>query len=317
MKIHSQNHITIFLLVIISLIISACGGQNNNQNVSDVQVSKTDQPNSNLANTEEFPLPNCGGSSELAQTLGTQASVRKAITISGTATLSGGGEFPIPPIVKGKLEAEISTAYNETFQNESSRLDSIVLKAAPATHVVYVIQWINEQYSSSVSYILEGKTYDASYVYTLRVPKISDSYSETCSNVPNSTQPSTTNETNWVFTLEYPFPAGFWSTGTHTYSFEFYCPNELSEGVTREFTVSDTFSLVSGDVYLRWGSQKIGSLWGEAAEGINPSQSTIAAIVWDGIPQSEANWRVSNCTGTISWDGEAKQPLTPKTPFQH
>lgn len=81
MKIRSLKYITMFLLVIVSFITSACGGQNNNQNVSDVQVSKSDQPNTNLANTEEFPLPNCGGSSELAQTLGTQASVRKAITI--------------------------------------------------------------------------------------------------------------------------------------------------------------------------------------------------------------------------------------------
>lgn len=317
MKIRSLKHITMFLLVTISLITSSCGGQNNNQNVSEVQVSKTDLPNTDLANTEEFPLPNCGGSSELAQTLGTQASVRKAITISGTATVSGGGEFPISTVVKGKLEAEISAAYSETFQNESSRLDSIVLKAAPATHVVYVIQWINEQYSSSVSYILEGKTYDTNYVYTLRVPKISDSYSESCPNTSGSSQPPVTGETNWVFTLEYPFPSEFWSTGAHSYSFEFNCPNEVSEGVTREFAVSDTFSLVPGNVYLRWGSQKVGSLWGEAAEGINPSQPTIAAIVWDGIPQSEATWRAANCTGTISWDGGAKQPLTPQTPFQH
>ena len=317
MKIFTPKYVLMSLLVMVSFIASACGGQTNTNGMGEVYVSKSAQPDSILSNTEEFPLPNCGGNSELVQTLGTQASVKKAITISGTATASGGAEFAIPTFVKGNLEAEISAAYSETFQNESSRLDSIVLKAVPATHVVYVIQWVNEQYSSSVSYVLNGETYDTDYVYTLRVPKMSDSYSEKCPNTPNPDQPTTTNDVNWVFTLEYPFPAGFWSAGTHTYSFEFYCPNELSESVTREFIVSDTFSLVSGDVYLRWGSQKAGSLWGEAAEGINPSQSTIAAIVWDGMTQSEANLRASNCAGTISWDDGAKQPLIPQAPFQH
>lgn len=317
MKIFIPKYITISLFLAVSFITNACGGQTNTNDVSDVYVSKSAQPDTIFANTEEFPLPNCGGNSELVQTLGAQASVRKAITLSGTATASGGGEFAISTFVKGKLEAEISAAYSETFQNENSRLDSIVLKTAPASHVVYIIQWVNEKYSSSVSYILNGETYDTNYVYTLRVPKISDSYSENCPSTPASSQPSTTNDTNWVFTLEYPFPAGFWTSGTHSYSFDFICPNELSENITREFIAADTFSLVDGDIYLRWGSQRIGTLWGEAAEGIHPSQSTIAAIVWDSISQSEANWRASNCTGTISWDGEAKKPLTPQTPFQH
>jgi hypothetical protein len=172
-----------FLLSVVCLFANSCGAQedkNKNLEISDIQVSKADQYESLPANTEEFPLPNCGGSSELSQTLGAQASIKKTVTVGGTATISAGGEVPISSVIKGKLEAEVSTVYNETFQNENSRLDSIELKAAPATHVVYVIQWVDQQYSSTVSYLLEGDTYDADYVYTLHVPKISNSYSMEC-----------------------------------------------------------------------------------------------------------------------------------------
>ncbi len=179
-----------FYLALIFLIISSCGTQGgNNQEISDIHVSKTDQFESVSTDTEDFPLPNCGGSSELSQTLGTQASVKKSVTISGTATIRGGGKVAISPIVQGKLEAEISIAYNETFQSENSRLDSIELKAAPATHVVYIVQWMNKQFKSSVSYILEGKIHDAEYIYALSVPKIKDSYAILCSSPISTNNP--------------------------------------------------------------------------------------------------------------------------------
>ncbi len=208
-----------FLLAIICLGISSCNGPKvptidpNTSTVSpeNVQVSKTDQYKNVPANTEDFPLPNCGGSSELAQTLGTQASVKKTITVGGTATVRGGSEIAISPVVKGKLEAEISIAYNETFQNENSRLDSIVLKAAPATHVVYVIQWVDEQFASTVSYILEGKAYDTDYVYTLRVPKLSNSYRIDCSTPNSSPSPtiSPTLEPPTAILPASPIPSSF------------------------------------------------------------------------------------------------------------
>jgi hypothetical protein len=122
--------------------------------------------------------------------------------------------------------------------------------------------------------------------------------------------------TNWAFVLEYRFPAGFWSAGTHSYSFAWTCPNEVPDSVTREFTVSDDFPPISGDVYLRWSSLRAGNPWGELVTGINPSQSTIASVAWDMITKSQAEWRASNCTGTISWDGETTTSLA-GIPFQH
>ncbi len=132
-----------------------------------------------------------------------------------------------------------------------------------------------------------------------------------------SQESATAESTNWAFTLEYRFPAGFWSTGTHQYSFEWSCPNETPDSTTRNFMVSDNYPMTTGDVYLRWSSLKIGSPFGDAVEGINPAQPTVASIAWDAITKSEADSRALNCTGTISWDGGAKEPLTPQIPFQH
>ena len=175
-----------FILAIIAVLILACVQPESNEEVGDIQVSKTNESEKIQGNIEEFPLPNCGGNSELAFTLGTQTSVKKTVTIGATATLRGGGEAAISTFVKGKLEAEVSAAYDETFQSESTRLDSILFKAAPVTRVVYVVQWVIEEYSSTVSYSLDGKIYDTNYVYSLQVPKLSDSYSTKCSNTPSS-----------------------------------------------------------------------------------------------------------------------------------
>jgi hypothetical protein len=136
--------------------------------------------------------------------------------------------------------------------------------------------------------------------------------------VPSSNLASATAEsTDWAFTLEKRFPAGFWSNGTHSYSFAWTCPNEAPDSVTRSFTVSDSFQPITGDVYLRWSSLVIGNPWGDVVEGINPSQATIAAIAWKTITKSEADWRAANCTGTISWDGGTEEPLISHVPFQH
>jgi hypothetical protein len=127
---------------------------------------------------------------------------------------------------------------------------------------------------------------------------------------------ATAEATNWAFVLEYRFPVGFWTAGAHSYSFAWTCPNEVPDSVTRNFTVSDNFPPVLGDVYLRWSSLRVGDPWGESVEGINPSQSTVASVVWDTITKSEAEWRASNCAGTVSWDGGAAETLA-GVPFQH
>ena len=53
-----------------------------------------------VVGTEEFPLPNCGGTSELSQSLGTQTTVQKSVAVGAKATTTVGGEVDIPQTVK-------------------------------------------------------------------------------------------------------------------------------------------------------------------------------------------------------------------------
>ena len=64
----------------------------------------------------------------------------------------------------------------------SSRLDTIEMSAAPASHVVYVVQWEEHKFASIVSYASGGDKNTTDYTYTLRIPKISDSYQLDCRN---------------------------------------------------------------------------------------------------------------------------------------
>jgi len=132
---------------------------------------------------------------------------------------------------------------------------------------------------------------------------------------PTQAQPATAGPAHWAVPFEYRFPAGFWSAGIHQYSLVGSCSGEAPGSVTRDFTVSDNFAPITDDVYLRWAALRKGNVYGEPVEGINPSQSTVAAIVFDATTESEAELMAANCTGTVSWDGGAPQPLLPQTPL--
>jgi hypothetical protein len=131
-----------------------------------------------------------------------------------------------------------------------------------------------------------------------------------------SLAPATAEPPTWAFVLEKSFPAEFWSVGSHTYSFAWTCPGEAPESVTRYFSVLNSFPVISDNVYLRWSALRVGNPWGEIVDGINPAQPTVAAVAWNNITKSEAEWRISNCTGTISWDGGASELLTGVS-FEH
>ena len=124
-------------------------------------------------------------------------SVKKNVKIGGTATITGGiGSVPIGPVIQGKLEAQVSATYATEQTQENSVLYSIVLKAAPKSHVVYIIQWIDKEYTSTVSYTLGGNRYDTDYVYILSVPFISASEEKDCQYQNNNTsQPATSEPT--------------------------------------------------------------------------------------------------------------------------
>jgi hypothetical protein len=57
------------------------------------------------------------------------------------------------------------------------------MKAAPKTHIIYVIEWEKQEFTSAVSFALKGEVFKAPYTYTLVVPKLVSSVPVGCSGV--------------------------------------------------------------------------------------------------------------------------------------
>ncbi|GEM_PF-1403082 len=198
-----KNQKIVFMsFLVLALFITSCqptvpsAGIPQNDGIADVRVN-TAPPTETKINTEEFPLPNCGGTGEIRQTLGTTASVFKSITIGAKATARGGGEAIVisEPVIL-KLEIEVEVAYQKTYESASSRLDSIDMPAAAGSHVVYEIGWYEQTFESIVEYSSDGQVYEAPYVYKLRIPKIENSYQVSCNGSSNSGQGITPQPTS-------------------------------------------------------------------------------------------------------------------------
>lgn len=176
-------------VIILSLTLGACGGgdstPDDSGDVSDVRVEKAEAIRT-IVGTEEFPLNNCGGTRDLSQSLGTETTVEKGVTIGARATNTLGGEVEIPEVVRLRLEAQVERSYQQNYETASSHLVTIHMEAAPGTHVVYVIQWEEQKFASTVSYAIGGQVYKAPYTYVLRIPKITDSYQPSCPSPPST-----------------------------------------------------------------------------------------------------------------------------------
>jgi len=151
--------------------------------LTNIRVSQI-EPEKTNTNTENIELPNCGGTSELSQSLGAQVSIQKNVTVAATVITRAGVEAKIPLTARAKLEAEIELAYEQSYTTVASRLDTIQTKAERESHVVYVIQWEEQKFVSTVSFVNNGDDYEVPYTYVLRVPKLKDSYRTPC---PTST----------------------------------------------------------------------------------------------------------------------------------
>lgn len=176
---------TILAIIISAVVLISCQpnftSSSNGQNgdIQDIRVQVA-EPTKTTSKVEQFPLPNCGGSDKLAQSLGTFASVSKSATVGTKAAVTGGGEVAVPETAKLKLEIQVEQAYQQTFESANSRLDTIVMSAAAGTHVVYTIVWEEQTFNSVVQYSSDGKVYEVPYTYVLSVPKIDKSYNVIC-----------------------------------------------------------------------------------------------------------------------------------------
>jgi hypothetical protein len=175
------------VVALLLLSLNACNGSGLNQTpsveISDVRVQEAEAVRS-VVSTEEFVLLNCDGTGELSQTVERNVTPGERVSVGATSI---GAEIGIHEAMNAKLEAAVELTYGQPHH-------SIELSAAPGTHIVYVIEWEEQRFSSIVSFVLDDEVYEAPYTYRIWIPKIRSSYHMDCPTL-TSTPTSTLTET--------------------------------------------------------------------------------------------------------------------------
>ena len=117
-------------------------------------------------------MRNCETTTELRQPLASEVEIQVQISIAEEATAVASGELAgIPPEVRAELEAEVEHAYREAYERAKASLEQTEL-TVPAWRIrTYKIDWEEQEFSSTVSFLMNSKAYTASYMYKLCVPR--------------------------------------------------------------------------------------------------------------------------------------------------
>jgi hypothetical protein len=239
----ARPFLTLFLLVI-TITLSGC---QPNQNTPNAQALVPVSDNSEIVNiqvktvsaqkipgdTEDFPLPNCGGTGNLSQTLGTQVSVSKTVELGASVKVNGGGQIGISEAASVLIEAAVEANYKQEYDKANSRLDTIEMVAAPKTHVIYTIAWEKQVFSSVITFELDTEVIETPYIFTMNVPKIAGSHEKQCPEIGlvNPPTPIAQNEAN--IDKSTPMPSG------HDGPFRPHYQVVVGDGIFAEGTFSD------------------------------------------------------------------------------
>lgn len=165
------------LVVALCLTCVGCGSQQRPsatpEGVETISVALAEPVKRELnAQSVELQLRNCETDTELRRPLASEVEIQKQISIAKEATAVASGELAeIPPEVRAKLEAEVERAYREAYERAKASVEQTEL-TVPAWRIrTYKIDWEEQEFSSTVSFLMNGEAYTASYTYKLCVPK--------------------------------------------------------------------------------------------------------------------------------------------------
>jgi hypothetical protein len=159
---------------------------------TNVVVSQA-EPVVSIKGTQDIPLPNCAGSAELLVSVASNVTIEEAVEVTSKAVDSNGASIDIPEVAKVELKNEVENSYKSALANVIQLANTMTMKAAPHTNPVYVIEWRNRAYSSTMNFKYNGKSYQTAYTYTLPLPQISGSYDIPCASIsPTTSIPAST-----------------------------------------------------------------------------------------------------------------------------
>lgn len=163
------------LVVALGLICVGCGGQQKpgaTPEVAETISVALAEPVRHELDGQLIELRNCETDTELRRPLASEVEIQIQISIAEEAMAVAGSESAeIPPEVRAELEARVELAYQETYEKVKASAEQTEL-TVPAWRIRrYEIDWQEQEFSSTVSFSMNGKAYTAPYVYKLCVPK--------------------------------------------------------------------------------------------------------------------------------------------------
>jgi hypothetical protein len=163
------------LVVALGLMCVGCGGQQKPSATPEVAETISvalAEPVRHELDGQSIELRNCETDTELRRPLASEVEIRIQISIAEEATAVASGESAeIPPEVRAELEAKVELAYQETYERVKASAEQTEL-TVPAWRIRrYEIDWEEQEFRSTVSFLMNGKAYTASYMYKLCVPR--------------------------------------------------------------------------------------------------------------------------------------------------
>lgn len=137
-------------------------------------------------------------------------------------------------------------------------------------------------------------------------------------DLPPASVPDSIVSGAWAVRFTHDFPAGAWQEGSHVYALALACDAILDEPMRTDpidFVVAPG-EVLDQEVYLRVVGLSHDTTGPPTVGGIDPQQSTTAALTIVGVSEDAATKAAESCAGAIFFDSADPLPLMPEPPFQ-
>lgn len=329
-----KSKIFLPLVILLVFVIMSCtspvqtptvSGQNIN---IEIQITGSDAKE---LSRETIPQNNCNGNAEVENSVERSRSVEHTIEVQNGVSVNANGQVGFAG-TDIELGATVASQLGQSYGTAETLTRSITVKAKPGTNMQHIIRQVEIWKVGQAKISVGGQQTIIPFKFRSDFAiELAGSDEIICPNgtadvAPTNTQPlpqltitpEVTEAANWAIIFEYHFPSGFWSVGTHEYTLESDCPNLKDSGGswTNTFNVSEAAPLLPEDVYLRLVGLRDEPLPSNPIEGINPLQTTTAAVSMIDITHSEAELAFTDCKVSVSWDGGPPKPLVAGSPFE-
>jgi len=123
------------------------------------------------ADTSTITIKNCGVWTERREKLGPDYQVKQDVSVATQAApTAGGAVVEIPEELRSNLAAEVQASYRQVFDAAKSERDRVELVLGPDTFRDFTILWMEDTFSSTVEFSMNGVASTVPYTYTLRYP---------------------------------------------------------------------------------------------------------------------------------------------------